>query len=342
MLKIDMHAHILPRTWPDMQEKFGVSEFPVAKHARDAEHGEVCNIYRNGEFFRRVLPNCWDIEQRIAEYAGHDIGVQVISTVPVMFSYWAASKPASYFASYLNDHVAELQQAYPKQVIALGTLPMQHSEAAVKELTRLANDLKISGIQIGSNINDKNLDDPEFEPIFAAAQDLGIAIMVHPWEMMGREKMGKYWLPWLVGMPAEMSRAICSLIFGGVMEKFPDLRFCFAHGGGSFPWTIGRIAHGFDMRPDLVAVDNPIHPAEYLSRFWVDSVTHDARALQWLLEIMGEDKVMLGTDYPFPLGEQAPGKILTGLGLEKPAAAKIFAYNALDWLGLDPANFESA
>lgn len=335
-----MHAHILPREWPDMEKKFGVSGFPVAEHVHDEQLGNVCNIYRNNEFFRRVLPNCWDIELRIAEYAEHNIAVQLISTVPVMFNYWAPAAAAAYFSSYLNDDVAALQQAYPKQVIALGTLPMQHPNLAIKELQRLHHELELPGIQIGSNINDKNLDDPEIEPIFAAAEDLGIAIMVHPWEMMGRDKMGKYWLPWLVGMPAEMSRAICSLIFGGVMEKFPRLRFCFAHGGGSFPWTIGRIAHGFDMRPDLVAVDNPIHPTEYLKRFWVDSVTHDPRALQWLLEIMGDDRVMLGTDYPFPLGEQAPGKLLDSLQLEDASAAKIFAYNALDWLNLDPARFE--
>ncbi len=323
-----------------MNDKFGVSGFPVATHAFDEQLGDVCNIYRNGEFFRRVLPNCWDIDQRIAEYASHDIDVQVISTVPVMFNYWAPVDAAAYFSSYLNDHVAELQQSHPKQVIALGTLPMQHPDEAIKELQRLQQELGMPGIQIGSNINDKNLDDPTIDPIFEAAQDLGIAIMVHPWEMMGREKMDKYWLPWLVGMPAEMSRAICSLIFGGVLEKYPKLRFCFAHGGGSFPWTIGRIAHGFDMRPDLVAVDNPTHPTEYLKRFWVDSVTHDARALKWLLEIMGEDRVMLGTDYPFPLGEQKPGKLLKGLDLEKTVEAKVFSHNALDWLNLNYADFE--
>jgi len=157
--------------------------------------------------------------------------------------------------------------------------------------------------------------------------------------MMGRDKMAKYWLPWLVGMPAEVSRAICSLIFGGVLEKFPKLRFCFAHGGGSFPWTVGRIGHGFQMRPDLVAIDNPVHPAEYLNKFWVDSVTHDAKALGWLIEIMGADRVMLGSDYPFPLGEQNPGKLVAELKLDKTDKQKVFAKNALKWLALDIINF---
>ena len=130
-------------------------------------------------------------------------------------------------------------------------------------------------MQIGSHVNDWNLSDPALFAVFAAAAELGAAVFVHPWDMMGEARMQKYWLPWLVGMPAEVSLAICSIIFGGVLERLPTLRVAFAHGGGAFPGTLGRIQHGFEARPDLVAVDNPVPPRDYLGRFWVDSLVHD-------------------------------------------------------------------
>jgi aminocarboxymuconate-semialdehyde decarboxylase len=151
--------------------------------------------------------------------------------------------------------------------------------------------------------------------------------------MMGENNMQQYWLPWLVGMPAETSRAICSLIFSGVMEKFPNLKFAFAHGGGSFPFTIGRIEHGFDVRPDLVAVDNHISPKSYLGKFWVDSLVHDQQALNYLIEIIGEDKICLGSDYPFPLGEAQPGKLINESLHDDGVKEKLLCRNALQWMG---------
>jgi aminocarboxymuconate-semialdehyde decarboxylase len=152
--------------------------------------------------------------------------------------------------------------------------------------------------------------------------------------------MPKYWLPWLVGMPAEQSRAACSLIFGGVLERLPKLKVCLAHGGGSFPYTIGRIEHGFNMRPDLVATDNPRNPREYLSRLFFDSWVADSKALQYLLDTCGVDRVMLGTDYPFPLGEQEPGKGIESLTLTEVQRARLYHGTALEWLGLTKGRFE--
>ena len=173
-----------------------------------------------------------------------------------------------------------------------------------------------------------------FFPFYEAAEKLGCALFVHPWEMMGEQQMQKYWLPWLVGMPAETARAICSLIFGGVFEKFPKLRIAFAHGGGAFPYTIGRIKHGFDVRPDLVAIDNKTSPDQYLGSFWVDSLVHDKKAFQFLLDAMGEEKICLGSDYPFPLGEQKPGKLIEKMKLSKKSEKKLLYKNAEDWLGM--------
>jgi aminocarboxymuconate-semialdehyde decarboxylase len=194
-------------------------------------------------------------------------------------------------------------------------------------------------VQIGSNVNGRNLDDPALFPVFEAAAELGAAVFVHPWEMLGMERMPKYWLPWLVGMPAETALAVCSLIFGGVLERLPTLRICFAHGGGAFPATVGRIAHGFTARPDLCAVDNKTPPMDYLDRFYVDSLVHHPGMLRYMLELMGADRIALGSDYPFPLGEDRPGELIDSMGLDEATRARLLHGTALEWLKLPAARF---
>jgi aminocarboxymuconate-semialdehyde decarboxylase len=201
-------------------------------------------------------------------------------------------------------------------------------------------ELGLAGVQIGSHVNDWNLSDPKLFPVFEAAAELGACVFVHPWDMMGQERMQKYWLPWLVGMPAEVSLAICSVIFGGVLERLPKLRLAFAHGGGSFPGTLGRIEHGFHARPDLCAVDNAVSPRDYLGRFWVDSLVHDADALRFILRLFGPEKVALGTDYPFPLGENQPGALIESLAeLESSTRERLLWRNAFEWLGRSPESY---
>jgi aminocarboxymuconate-semialdehyde decarboxylase len=268
------------------------------------------------------------------------VQVQVISTVPVMFSYWAKAQHALELHASLNEHMAETCRTHRRHYAGIGTVPLQSPRLAVQELERCMDQLDLQGVQIGSHINDWNLDDEELRPFWECAEALGAAVLIHPWDMMGTDTMPKYWMPWLVGMPAEQSRAACALIFGGVLERFPKLKICFAHGGGSFPYTIGRIEHGFNMRPDLVAVDNPRNPREYFGKLYFDSCVHDSRALRYLIDTVGIDTVMLGTDYPFPLGEQEPGSGIAALGLDETAQARLFHGTALEWLGLNKARFD--
>jgi aminocarboxymuconate-semialdehyde decarboxylase len=336
MLKIDTHAHILPRDWPNLAEKYGDDRFPVIVHTDDRHR-----IYKDGKFFREIWPNTWDPELRVADYAKFGVQVQVISTVPVLFSYWAKASQALELHRHLNDHTAEICRSHPRHYAGIGTVPLQSPTLAIQELQRCVEQLGLSGVQIGSHVENWNLDAPELFPFFEAAADLGAAILVHPWDMMGRETMPKYWLPWLVGMPAEQSRAACCLILGGVLERLPDLRVCLAHGGGSFPYTIGRIEHGFRMRPDLVATDNARSPREYFDRLFFDSCVHDPQALRYLVDVAGIDRVMLGTDYPFPLGEQEPGSGIAALKLDDAAAARLYHGTALQWLDLPAARFST-
>ena len=170
---------------------------------------------------------------------------------------------------------------------------------------------------------------------FEAAADLGASLFVHPWDMMGKSKMPRYWLPWLVGMPAETSLAICSVIFGGVIERLPKLKICFAHGGGSFPASIGRIEHAFHVRPDLCAVDNKVNPREYLDRIYFDALVHDEQALRYLIDLTGPERLAMGSDYPFPLGETEPGSLIRSLpDLTDAVKQQLLGGTALDWLGI--------
>jgi aminocarboxymuconate-semialdehyde decarboxylase len=331
---VDIHTHILPENIPNFREKFGYGGFISLDH-----HKPCCaKMMMDDKFFREVDDNCWSGKRRIEECDKQMVDVQVLSTVPVMFSYWAKDEDTLEVAEFLNDHIADLVKKYPKRFVGLGTVPMQNSELAIQELIR-CKEIGMKGIQIGSHINDWNLDRAELFPIFQKCEELGMSIFVHPWDMMGKEKMEKYWLPWLVGMPAETSLAICSMIFGGVFEKLPKLKVAFAHGGGSFPATIGRIEHGFNVRPDLCAVDNPVNPRDYLGNFYLDSLVHEPKMLDFIVDLMGEDKICLGTDYPFPLGELEPGKLINGMDYSDRKKAKMLGENAMDWLNLRKEDF---
>ena len=285
-LKIDIHNHILPKNIPNFKQKFGYGGFIHLDH-----HKPKCaKMMKEDVFFREVESNCWDPDTRVEECNNSGVDVQVLSTVPVMFSYWAKAEDALEVTQFLNDDIANSVKFNPRRFVGLGTLPMQDPDLAIQELRRCMKELNFAGFEIGTHINDWNLNDEKLFPIFQEAEKLGASIFVHPWDMMGMEKMKKYWLPWLVGMPAETSLAICSMIFGGVFERLPKLRVAFAHAGGSFPGTIGRIEHGFKVRPDLVAMDNKANPREYLGKFWVDSLTHDPKQLQVILDLFGEWK----------------------------------------------------
>jgi len=227
----------------------------------------------------------------------------------------------------------------PKRFVGLATLPMQSSELAVQELERCMK-IGFAGIQIGSHINDMTLADPKLFPVFQACERLGAAVFIHPWDMCGEDLMKKYWLPWLVGMPMETSLAICSLIFGGIFERLPKLRVGFAHGGGSFVGTIGRIEHGFKVRPDLVAIDNKVNPRNYCGRFWVDSLVHDKEALTNCIKLFGPERIVLGSDYPFPLGEDKPGELVESMSdLTEQEKDDICWKNALEFLGMSTKQF---
>ena len=336
MLKIDVHTHILPKEIPDWKTRFGYGGFIRLDHYKPC----CARMVRDdGKSFRDIDENCWSPEKRIEEIDECGVRVQVLSTVPVMFSYWTKPEHGLEVARFLNDHIADVASEFPLRFIGLGTVPLQDTKLAIDELKRCKS-IGLAGVEIGTNVNQLNLGEPQLFDFFAACEEFGMAVFVHPWEMMGEADMQKYWLPWLVGMPAEVSRAICSLIFSGVLERLPRLRIMFAHGGGSFPSTIGRIEHGFDVRPDLCAIDNKHSPRKYLDRMYFDSLVHDQAVLDYLINLVGAERIALGSDYPFPLGELKPGSMIDAAGYDNETKEALLHKSALRWLNLDKEYFE--
>ncbi|MBL8999736.1 MAG: amidohydrolase [Phycisphaerae bacterium] len=322
MKKLDLHTHILPERWPDWTKRSGYAGWIELAHERPGCARMLRTTSVDGStpprFFREIQANCWDPEARLRDMDAAGVTVQALSTVPVMFSYGAKATDTYDLARLLNDHIAEIVRRDPHRFTGLGTLPMQDPDLAARELDRCVDELGLPGVQVGTNVNGKYFDDPGVRAVLARAHVRSAAVFVHPWEMYGQEKIPQFWMPWLVGMPAETCAAIATAVFGGVLDECPSLRLCFAHAGGSFPCTIGRLAHGRACRPDLFPPGSR-DPRDFAAggdrpaRFWVDSLTHDAAALRLVAEVFGPERVVLGSDYPFPLGEDQPGALVDSM-----------------------------
>ncbi|GMS89736.1 hypothetical protein PENTCL1PPCAC_11911, partial [Pristionchus entomophagus] len=336
--KIDVHAHVLPSSIPDFAKKFGYDGFVTLRAREDGK----ADMLKDGKLFRVIERNCFDTETRLKDMDESNVNVQCLSTVPVMFSYWAKPEHTEEIARWLNDDlIAECAKA-PSRLVPLGTLPLNDISRSVQEMRRCVS-LGVRGFEIGSHVGEKNLDHRDFDPLYKEAESLDVSLFIHPWDMHNWDgRLSKYWLPWLVGMPSETAQAICCVLMGGILERFPRLRLCFAHGGGAYPMIRGRVAHGFNVRPDLCATDCKTNPNLLDGRLWTDSLVHDPEALRLLLSVVGKDQIVLGTDYPFPLGELSVGKVVEEYpDFSNADRDSVLWRNAVKLFSLDEANLYS-
>ncbi len=303
-MRVDFHTHIIPEDFPDFTEKFGGERWPTMN--RTCACG--ANIMVAGKVFREVTDQVWSPEKRIQDMDREGVDIQVLSPIPVTFSYWADTEPAMLMSKIQNDFIAETVQKYPDRFIGLGTVPLQDVDAAIREMDRCINELGLKGIEIGSNVNGANLDDPRLIPFFEMCEKWRVPLFIHPWETMGRDRLPRHNFMYTIGMPSETALAAASLVNSGLMEKFPNLQVCFAHGGGSFPYILPRLDKGWEVWPHLRLTTHP--PSYYAKNFYFDSLVYDPLNIKYLIDRFGADKIVVGSDYPFLLREIPPGEVI--------------------------------
>jgi aminocarboxymuconate-semialdehyde decarboxylase len=334
---IDIHNHFFPREWPDLAARYGTSNWPCIKHT---EPGKA-EIIVGDRFFRQIYSACWDAEVRLQEMDRDGVDIQVLSATPVLFAYDRPVEHALDCAQLFNDAALELCARGKGRLKSLCQVPLQDVDAACKELSRCMKAGHL-GVQIGNHVGEKNLDDPGIITFLHHCADEGAAVLVHPWDMFGQSRMPKYMMPWTVGMPAETQLGIVAMILGGTFDKLPGkLRICFAHGGGSFVFLLGRLQNAWQHHPVAHGVCE-LPPKDYLDRFYVDSAVFDSRALRYLVETMGPDRVMLGSDYPFPLGEHRVGELIQGSELAPVTKSRLLGENAVEFLDLSASGLPDA
>ena len=307
---IDIHTHILPPGWEDWAGRYGVSGWPSLKLH------DPCNatIYLGEKEYRRIDERSFAPARRIADMDAERIGMQMLSPVPVMFCYWGRAEAADAFARMQNDFIAGVVEKHPGRFAGAGTVALQDVKLAVREMERLKG-MGFAAVEIGSHVNGRDFDDPQLFDFFAAAQSLDMPLFAHPQgPSVGQERLGQFYLPFMVGYPADSTLAAARLILGGVLERLPRLKMCFAHGGGGLPSVLGRLDHGHHVRPEVRQfIAEP--PSRYASSLYFDTLTHDPKLLAFNLEKFGSQRIMIGSDYPFDMGVEHPLAQLEGLAL---------------------------
>ncbi len=327
---IDIHAHFFPRITREQALAFDAGQGPWL-HIEDGGHGMImCGTTP----FRPVEAPLWDPVARVDDLDRCAVDIQIVSATPVLFGYAQPAARAAQWAEQINDLALAHCAHAPKRLKALAQVPLQDVDLACREASRAVRSGHV-GVQIGNHVGDRDLDDAGIGEFLRHCAENDIPVLVHPWDMMGGGRMKNWMLPWLVAMPAETQLGILSLILSGAFERLPEkLRICFAHGGGSFAFLLGRADNAWINR-DIVRAGCPQLPSSYVKRFHVDSAVFDARALRLLADVMGAGQIMLGSDHPYPLGEQEIGGLVRNTSqLAEEERRAIIGGNAAKFFGL--------
>lgn len=328
--RVDFHTHIISADFPDMAKKFGGDRWPTLKHTCDCG----AEIIIKGKTFRKLTDHTWDPKKRIEDMEKEGVDVQVLSPIPVTFTYWSDPAAGLELAKCQNDFIASVVAEYPNKFVGLGTVPLQDTDLAIAEMERAVKDLGLKGIEIGSNVNGQNLDDPNIIKFLEAAAQMEVPIFVHPWATVGQDRMPKHSFMYTVGMPSETALAAGSLIMSGILDRFPTLKVCFAHGGGSLPYLLPRMDKGWEVWPHIRTTEKP--PSYYANKLFYDTLVYDPNNLRFMVEKFGAEQIIAGSDYPFLLREVPVGKVVEDLKILSDREIQLMlGQNAMGFLGLD-------
>lgn len=329
-LRVDFHTHIIPENLPDLAAKYEDARFPIFQKTCSCG----AEIIMEGKTFRKISNHTWNPEKRIEDMDKEGVDIQVLSPIPVTLSYWSDSDAGLEISQLQNDFIASISKKYPNRFIGMGTVPLQDAELAITEMERAVRELGLKGVQIGSNVNGLNLDDSSLYSFFEAAEKLNIPLFIHPWATLGKERLQRFNSMYTVGMPSETALAAGSIIMSGMLDNLPNLKLCFAHGGGSLPYILPRMDKGWEVWPDTRQTEKP--PSFYAERLYYDSLVYNPANLQFMIDCFGTKQIIAGSDYPFLLREKPVGKVIDHLhGLSKEDTELMLGKNALNFLGLD-------
>ena len=326
---IDIHSHFFPKSWPNLADKFGGNDWPWLRHQ---ENGKAMLMQGDKEF-RPIYSACWDAKVRLEEMDRDGVQQQIISATPILFAYERPIEQALYCAQIFNDAALDICAEGDGRLFAMAQVPLQNLEASCQEVTRAKKNGHV-GVQIGNHVGEKNMDEQDTLHFLQHCADENIPVFVHPWDMMAASRTKDYMMGWTVGMPAETQLSIVSMILGGGFDQVSsNLKICFAHGGGSFAFLLGRLENAWHFR-DIARGKSQYPPSHYLDRFYLDTAVFDHDSLDLLVKKMGEDRLMFGTDYPFPLGEQQMGQLIKTADMPDTTKKKLLAGNAKSFFSL--------
>lgn len=328
---VDCHFHLFPKAFLDAARVPGNSFKASIERSSDGKDFLVAE----GDFRHELVPNFYDADTIVQDLDRKKLDMAVITSAPPTLSYWADSGATVELAQAINEEMAQRAAAHPSRFTALGTLPLQDMDASLAEARRAKKELGLTGFMIGSNVGGTNLDDPYFAPMWDVFAELDVPVFIHPYIPAGAERMRRYYLHNLIGMVNETAVAIASVIYGGIIEKYPNLRLCFAHAGGTYPIIQGRLDHGYRVRPAECGAAIPAPPSHYLGKLYFDSITFNHNAMRYVVDLVGSDHVVIGSDYPFDMGPEQPVDDITSNNrLSKEEQADIIGRSAARLYGI--------
>jgi aminocarboxymuconate-semialdehyde decarboxylase len=327
---IDIHTHVVPEQFPRYAGKNADLPWPVMAEARACHK----HVMISGKLYRTVSDGCWSVPRRIGEMSAMRVARQALSPMPELLSYWLPLEDAAALIRYLNETIAAMVAQAPERFIGLGCVPLQDTGRAIEELEYLLGPLGMRGVEIAGHVNGASIGEARFAPFFEAAEQLGAAIFVHALRPAGQERVVGPYSEQAVCFPGEIALAAASLITGGIAARHPRLRIAFSHGGGALPILMHRLTHAWKVLPKArEALPEP--PAAYARRFYYDALVFDPAATRFLVESYGASQVLLGSDYPFEMGDADPLGSLERADLTAEQLAAIATHNPLRFLGLD-------